>query len=277
MRPVRIAFVMPAYNEEALVERSIDGCLSFVDRLVIVDDGSTDDTGRIVDDYARRHPDKIEVIHQQNRGIGGAVLAGLRPLLARDDMDAFGIIASDDQCDPRLIPQFRHILDTRPDIDVAKGSRFLHRESQRAMPRFRYWGNRGVSLAMQLILGYHGMSDVLHGYLLARRRVFAAMALDRIADGYDLENTMMAELRRLRCSVGLLPSPSRYGIERSKIVYRTQIPRTLRKMAELLTTRLASERWQDRLAPALLVAGNVPAAWLAMVLTSPRVERFSAP
>jgi glycosyltransferase involved in cell wall biosynthesis len=273
---VRIAFVMPAYNEEALVGRSIDGCLPLVDRLVVVNDGSTDDTGRIVDDYARRHPRQIEVIHQENRGIGGAVLAGLHLLLARDDVDAFGIIASDDQCDPRLIPQFRHILDTRPDIDVAKGSRFLHPESQRAMPRFRYWGNRGVSLAMQLILGYHGMSDVLHGYLLGRRRVFSAMALDRIADGYDLENTMMAELRRLRCAVGLLPSPSRYGIERSKIVYHTQIPKTLRKMSELLVLRLGSERWLDRLTPALLMTGNLPAAWLAMYLTSPRVERFAA-
>jgi hypothetical protein len=117
---------------------------------------------------------------------------------------------------------------------------------------------------------------VLHGYMLGRRRVFAEMALDRIADGYDLENTMMTELRRLRCAIGLLPSPSRYGIERSKIVYRTQIPKTLRKMSELLILRLGSERWMDRLTPALLLTGNLPAAWLAMYLTSPPVERFVA-
>jgi glycosyltransferase involved in cell wall biosynthesis len=272
---VRIAFVMPAYNEEALIGRSIDGCLALVERLVIVDDGSTDDTGRIVDEYARRHPQKIEVIHQRNRGIGGAVLAGLRRLLDRDDVDAIGIIASDDQCDPALIPQFRRVLESRVDIDVAKGSRFLHAETLHRMPPFRYWGNRFVSLAMQIILGYHGMSDLLHGYLVARLSVFRTMKLDRIAEGYDLENTMMAELRRLRCRVALLPSPSRYGEERSTIVYRTQIPKTLGTMARLLATRLTSGPLIDRLAPALLVGGNLPAAWLAMRLTSPRVERFA--
>jgi glycosyltransferase involved in cell wall biosynthesis len=272
---VRIAFVMPAYNEEALVGRSIDGCLQLVERLVVIDDGSTDGTGRIIDEYARRHPQKIEVIHQENRGIGGAVLAGLRRLLARDDVDAIGIIASDDQCDPALVPQFRRILETHEDIDVAKGSRFMHPETLHRMPRFRYWGNRCVSLAMQIILGYHGMSDTLHGYLVGRRHVFATMKLDRIAEGYDLENTMLAELRRLHCTVALLPSPSRYGQERSTIVYRTQIPKTLRTMARLLATRIGGGAWVDRLAPALLVAGNLPAAWLAMRLTSPRVERFS--
>jgi glycosyltransferase involved in cell wall biosynthesis len=272
---VRIAFIMPAYNEEALVGRSIDGCLPLIERLVVINDGSTDGTGRIIDEYARRHPRKIEVIHQQNRGIGGAVLAGLRRLLARDDVDAIGIIASDDQCDPALIPHFRRILETREDIDVAKGSRFLHPETLYRMPRFRYWGNRFVSLAMQIILGYSGMNDALHGYLVARLRVFRAMELDRIAEGYDLENTMMAELRRLHCAVALLPSPSRYGQERSTIVYRSQIPKTLRTMARLLATRIGSGPWIDRLAPLLLVGGNPPAAWLAMRLTSPRVERFA--
>jgi len=237
---VRVAFVMPAFNEEELLADSVDGCLPHIDRLVIIDDGSVAATGRIADDYARRHPDKIEVIHQANKGIGGAVVAGIRRLLARDDVDAIGIIASDDQCDPALIPRFRRILESDAAVDVAKGSRFLHPETLHHMPRFRYWGNRGVSAVVQLILGYRGMSDVLHGYLLARTRIFAAMDLGRIDDGYDLESTMMTEFRRLRCRFVILPSPSRYGRERSKIVYRTQIPKTLRRMAKLVALRVAS-------------------------------------
>ena len=271
---MRIAFVMPAYNEEELLGTSIDGCLAAVDRLVIVDDGSTDGTARIADDYCRRHGDRIEVIHQQNRGIGGAVVAGIRRLLERDDIDAIGIIASDDQCDAALVPAFRRLLETRPDLDVVKGSRFLDPDTLHLMPRFRYWGNRGVSALMQLILGYHGMSDVLHGYLVARVQVFRAMALERIADGYDLENTMMVEFRRLACRFALLPSPSRYGREQSKIVYRTQIPKTLRKMAHLIGRRLSTGSLTDRLVPLLLVSGNLPAAYLATWLTSPKVERL---
>ena len=273
---VRIGFVMPAYNEEELLGETLDGCLHLVERLVIVDDGSTDATGRIADERARRDPGKIEVIHQANTGIGGAVIAGMRRLLARGDVDALGIIASDNQCDPALIPAFRRALETRPELDVVKGSRFLHPATLHAMPRFRYWGNRGVSALMQLVLGYRGMSDILHGYLLGRVEVFRAMDFSRIAAGYDLENTMMAEFRRLRCRFGLLPSPSRYGRERSKIVYRTQIPKTLRKMSDVLRVRLSTGPLSERLTPLLLVSGNLPAAWLALMLTSPRVERLDA-
>ena len=271
---MRIGFVMPAFNEEELLGETLEGCVDLVERLVIVNDGSTDATGRIADEWARAQPDKIEVIHQANTGIGGAVIAGMRRLLAHGDLDALGIIASDNQCDPALIPRFRQVLETRPELDVAKGSRFLHTETLHAMPRFRYWGNRGVSMVMQLVLGYRGMSDVLHGYLLGRVGVFRAMDFSRIAAGYDLENTMMAEFRRLRCRFGILPSPSRYGRECSKIVYRTQIPKTLRKMADVLRVRLGSGPLRERLAPLLLVSGNLPAAYLALVLTSPRVERI---
>ena len=271
---MRIAFVMPAFNEEELLGETVDGVLPFVDRLVIVNDGSKDGTGRIADGYRARFPDRVDVIHQENKGIGVAVIAGMRLLLQRNDIDAIGITASDNQCDPILIPAFRHILEKHGEIDVAKGSRFLHPQSLHQMPRFRYWGNRGVSLTMQLILGYYGMSDVLHGYLLGRTRVFREMDFSRIADGYDLENTMMTEFRRIRCRFGLVPSPSRYGREKSKIIYRTQIPKTLRKMTSVLGRRLTSGPLTDRLAPLLLTTGNLPAAYLAMRLTSPSVRVF---
>ena len=190
---MRIAFVSPALNEEHLLRLTVESNIGRMDRLVIVDDGSTDRTGEIADQLAREHPGKIDVIHQPNAGIGDAVKNGLRLLLDRDDVDAMGVLASDDQFDPELIPRFREILTEMPEVDVAKGSRFMHPESLHQMPAFRKWGNRGVSFVMQLALGYWGMSDVLHGYFLARTSLMRQMNLDAIADGYDLENTMMAE------------------------------------------------------------------------------------
>ena len=140
---MRIAFVSPALNEEHLLRRTVEANIGLMDRLVIVDDGSTDRTGEIADALAREHPGKIDVIHQKNTGIGGAVKAGLRLLLEREDIDAMGVLASDDQFDPRLIPRFRQILEEMPEVDVAKGSRFMHPESLHQMPSFRKWGNRG--------------------------------------------------------------------------------------------------------------------------------------
>ncbi|AKV02352.1 putative glycosyltransferase [Labilithrix luteola] len=275
---MRIAFVSPALNEQLLLRRTVEANLPFMDRLVIVNDGSTDRTGEIADELAREHPEKVHVIHQANAGIGGAVKNGMRLLLERDDVDAIGVLASDDQFDPRLIPRFRRILEEMPDIDVAKGSRFMHPQSLHAMPSFRKWGNRGVSFVLQLALGYWGMSDVLHGYFLARTNVIRKMNFASIADGYDLENTMMAEFRRLRATFALIPSPSRYGEEVSKIVMKKQIPRTIKTVAGMVAKRAVEG--PDRLGLALLVlapptlGATLPVALARMIKTSPKVRRL---
>ncbi|WP_169928273.1 glycosyltransferase family 2 protein [Labilithrix luteola] len=278
MPGLRIAFVSPALNEQLLLRRTVEANLPFMDRLVIVNDGSTDRTGEIADELAREHPEKVHVIHQANAGIGGAVKNGMRLLLERDDVDAIGVLASDDQFDPRLIPRFRRILEEMPDIDVAKGSRFMHPQSLHAMPSFRKWGNRGVSFVLQLALGYWGMSDVLHGYFLARTNVIRKMNFASIADGYDLENTMMAEFRRLRATFALIPSPSRYGEEVSKIVMKKQIPRTIKTVAGMVAKRAVEG--PDRLGLALLVlapptlGATLPVALARMIKTSPKVRRL---
>ena len=276
---MRIAFVSPALNEELLIRRTVEGTIALMDRLVIVDDGSTDRTGAIADDLAREHPGKIHVIHHaKNGGIGAAVKSGMRWLLDHDDVDAMGVLASDDQFEPSLIPRFRHILEEMPEVDVAKGSRFMHPESLHHMPRFRYWGNRGVSFVLQLALGYWGMSDVLHGYFLARTSVIRAMRFDAIADGYDLENTMMGEFRRLGATFALIPSPSRYGEEVSKIDTKKQIPRTIKSVSRMTMKRFTEG--PDRLGVALLglavptLGVTLPVAILRMKQTSPRVKKL---
>ncbi|MBS2019636.1 MAG: glycosyltransferase family 2 protein [Deltaproteobacteria bacterium] len=276
---MRVAFACPALNEEALLGKTVERTLHMMDRLVIVDDGSKDRTGEIAEELARQHPDKIHVIHHaKNKGIGGAVKSAFRLLLERDDVDAMGVIASDNQCEPQLVQRFRDVLENMPDIDVVKGSRFMHPESLHEMPKFRLWGNRGVSFVMQLALGYWGMEDPLHGYFLSRTEVIRRMNLDAVADGYDLENTMMAEFRRLRASFALVPSPSHYGEAVSKIVYRTQIPKTIGTVSSMVAHRLVEG--PDRLGLALLLSSiptlgaTLPLALARMKQTSPRVKKL---
>jgi glycosyltransferase involved in cell wall biosynthesis len=258
---MRIGFVMPAYNEELLLAETVTAVLPFVDRLVLVDDGSSDGTPRVAALIRDHHPDRLEVVrHGRNRGVGAAVVTGIRRLLEHGDVDAVGIIAADNQCDPALIPRFCEALEAG-DGDVAKGSRFLHLDTLHLMPRLRFWGNRGVSAAMQIVLGYWSMSDILHGYLLGRADVFQAMDLGRIAEGYGLEITMMAEFRRLRCRLVLLASPSRYGRERSHIAYRREVPETLATMLGILLARIARARPVERAPLVLLTLGAAAGAW----------------
>ena len=76
-----ITFVIPAYNAEPTLERTLDSILRQTDsryRIVIVDDGSVDRTSLIGQGYAERHPEIIRYFFQKNKGMGGARNTGLK-------------------------------------------------------------------------------------------------------------------------------------------------------------------------------------------------------
>jgi glycosyltransferase involved in cell wall biosynthesis len=86
-----VSVVMSVYNGAPLLRETMDSILAQEDvdfELVVVDDGSTDESGSILDDYARRDG-RVRVIHQENRGLTRALIAGCAaaraPLIARHD------------------------------------------------------------------------------------------------------------------------------------------------------------------------------------------------
>ncbi len=74
-----LTVTIPCYNSEGYMEKCIDSLLSGGEdvELIIVDDGSTDGTGRIADEYAEKYPSIIRVVHKENGGHGSAVNAGI--------------------------------------------------------------------------------------------------------------------------------------------------------------------------------------------------------
>lgn len=117
-----ITFTVPCYNSEDYMERCIDSLLSGEERveIIIVDDGSTDRTGEIADNYARNYPEIIRVIHQENGGHGAGVNAGLANASGR----YFKVVDSDDWLDEaelqKLLAQIRKWdkEDTRVDLII---------------------------------------------------------------------------------------------------------------------------------------------------------------
>ena len=94
----QITFTVPCYNSEDYMERCIDTLLTAEEQveIIIVDDGSTDRTGEIADNYARNYPEIVQVIHQENGGHGAGVNAGL----AKASGKYFKVVDSDDWLDP---------------------------------------------------------------------------------------------------------------------------------------------------------------------------------
>lgn len=92
-----ITFTVPCYNSAAYMDHCIHSLLPAGEEceIILVDDGSTDDTGAIADRYAREYPDLVRVVHQENSGHGEGVNQGLR----RAEGMYFKVVDSDDWLD----------------------------------------------------------------------------------------------------------------------------------------------------------------------------------
>ncbi len=98
-----ISFAIPCYNSQDYMAKCIESILPGGDdiEILIVDDGSTDNTAQIADDYAARYPGIIRAIHQENGGHGEAVNAGLRNATGL----YYKVVDSDDWLDAEAYPQ----------------------------------------------------------------------------------------------------------------------------------------------------------------------------
>ena len=103
-----ITFAVPCYNSADYMQRCIDSLLPTGDdaQIVIIDDGSVDETGAIADRYALAYPDRIRVIHQENGGHGEGVNQGLR----NADGMYFKVVDSDDWLDENALQALMGLL-----------------------------------------------------------------------------------------------------------------------------------------------------------------------
>ncbi|MFF2889163.1 glycosyltransferase family 2 protein [Paenibacillus sp. NPDC057967] len=109
-----LSVIIPCYNSQDYMRYCIESLLSGGERveILIVNDGSTDQTAQIADEYARQYPTIIKAIHQENGGHGGAIHTGIRHASGI----YFKVVDSDDWVDPRA---YLKILDTLADFHAA--------------------------------------------------------------------------------------------------------------------------------------------------------------
>ena len=111
----KFSIVVPTYNREGLLPRAVDSVLrqTYTDfELIVADDGSSDDTRRVVEDYVAEDP-RVRYCHQENKG--GAAARNLGASFARGEYLAF--LDSDDEADPNWIESFSSAF-TSTDVSI---------------------------------------------------------------------------------------------------------------------------------------------------------------
>ena len=217
-----IAVVVPAFDEQELIAEMLAGIPGFVDRIVVVDDGSRDATverARAFDDS------RIEVIaHGRNTGVGAAIVTGYKRALA-EQIDVTVVMAGDNQMDPGELETIAAPV-VRGEVDYAKANRLISGRAWELIPRTRYLGNAILSLLTKIASGYWHVADSQAGYAAISLDTLARLDLDRIYTRYGFPNDLLVHLNVVNARVRDIPSRPIYGVgERSGIRIRKVVPR----------------------------------------------------
>ena len=189
-----ICVVIPAYNESSQIGKVIETMPDFVDKIVVVDDASKDDTVNIVKQYQNK-TGKIEVIeHETNQGVGAAISAGYK--WARDnDYAVTAVMAGDGQMDPAELEKI-----TSPVVegvtDYVKGNRLFYGDAWNMIPHYRYLGNSFLSLMTKIASGYWHIADSQSGYTAISLIALKRINLDKIYSDYGMPNDLLIKLNQ---------------------------------------------------------------------------------
>ena len=194
------SFVILAYNESVRIRPTLDELLRFTQEqnwdaeILVVNDGSRDDTAQIVREYGRLHPQVLLVENPGNRGKGYSVRNGM--LHARGDICLF---TDADLSSP--MTEAQKLFDSIDrGADIAIGSRWLRAELQtERQPLYRQVFGRIFNLVLRVILGLH-FADTQCGFKAFRRdaaqRIFPLQRIERW--GFDPEILFLARRAGLK-------------------------------------------------------------------------------
>jgi glycosyltransferase involved in cell wall biosynthesis len=218
-----LAVVVPAYNEELLAVQTLSTMPEIVDRVYLVDDRSKDATVEKVRAYAETDERVRVIVHEQNGGVGAAIVTGYKAAL-EEGIDLVAVMAADNQMDPGELESLA-VAVARGDCDYAKANRLTTGDAYTQIPKVRYFGNAVLSLFTKLASGYWHVADSQAGYTVISGEALATLPLDRLYPRYGFPNDVLVHLNVDARRVRDLPSKPIYGIgERSGIRLRKVVP-----------------------------------------------------
>ena len=225
LKQQKIAVVIPAYNEEKLIGKTVNSLPEFVDHIVVVNDGSTDQTARVLKEL-NQHDQRLTILtNDPNQGIGASLVKGFNRALELP-VDLVFVMAGDAQCDPNYLkPMVETLLDEN--LDYVKANRFMHLDALTQMPTYRRIGNIIITLLTKFSTGYYSIFDSQNGYGVFRRQTLERIRFDKLGTRYEYENALLLELSLANARIKDVAVPAIYGEETSTIPFFRTVWRAL--------------------------------------------------
>ncbi len=194
---LKVIAAIPAYNEANHITSIIKETEKYVDQVLVIDDGSTDGTGRIA-----QAAGATVIKHDRNQGKGAAIDHAFK--IAREAQPtAMVLLDGDGQHDPAEIPSLLEPV-LSGEADMVVGSRFLRNNR---IPKYRMLGQAILTLATNIGTGIR-ISDTQSGF-----RSFSQQAINKMSfreSGFAVESEMQFKARKYKLKVAEVPIATNY-------------------------------------------------------------------
>lgn len=286
----KIGVVIPAFNEGKQIGKVIESMPRFVDRIIIINDCSEDDTAEVVNKYIDSEFGKSEIsitvakdlfdengtsklslfINSQpsrfdlefrriilmnnvrNQGNGKSIARGFK--LASDiGLDAVSIMDGDGQMDPNELESIISpiIFD---DIDYVKGNRLKHPSSKYVIPKVRFFGNSVLSILNKVASGYWKISDTQTGYIALSKKTLKSIELHSMYKRYGWPNDLLVKANIEDCTLREVEIKPVYNVgEESKMKIFKVIPKISWLLIKSFFKRLYKKYLFKRLHPIFIL------------------------
>jgi len=212
-----LTICMPAYNAaktlEQVVKRIPIEIWAVLDRLIIVNDGSRDETETVIVGLSKKYPAIQWIQFERNQGYGHAVREGLKAAMQQES-EYVVCLHSDGQYAPEKLPDMLQAMEQNK-FDLLQGSRHLSGQAHLGgMPFYKILAGKFLTVLENICFGMN-LTDYHSGYLIYRRLALMQIPLETLSAYFEFDLELIASARSRKMKIGEIAIPTRYADEKS--------------------------------------------------------------